>query len=53
MSDIEKKAAYKVTFQDKNVKVIEYTFDKISEAILFQCGMIKKGYEPHLTRVLI
>jgi len=47
----EKLSAFKVTFTDKNVKIIEYTFAKIQEAILFQVGMKKKGYDTNLTRV--
>jgi len=47
----EKIPAFKVTFTDKNIKVIEYTFAKIQEAILFQVGMKKKGYDTNLTRV--
>ena len=47
----EKIPAFKVTFTDKNIKVIEYTFAKIQEAVLFQVGMKKKGYDTNLTRV--
>jgi len=45
--------AFKVSFTDKNVKEIEYTFAKIQEAVLFQVGLKKKGYETNLKRVLL
>jgi hypothetical protein len=48
---MEKTPVFKVSFTDKNVKEIEYTFAKIQEAILFQVGMKKKGYDTNLTRV--
>ena len=50
---MDKTPAFKVTFTDKNVKQIEYTFAKIQEAILFQVGLKKKGYETNLKRVLL
>jgi hypothetical protein len=46
-------AAFKVTFYDKHVKQIEYTFAKLQDAIMFQVGMKKKGYETNLTRIVI
>jgi hypothetical protein len=44
---------FKVTFFDKHINKIEYTFAKLQEAILFQVGMQKKGYDTNLTRELI
>ena len=44
-------SAYTVTFYDKHIKKIEYTFSRIQEAIQFQVGMKKKGYETNLTRI--
>lgn len=51
MATKEKLPAFKVTFYDKNVKQIEYTFAKLQEAVMFQVGMKKKGYDTNLTRV--
>lgn len=45
--------AFQVTIRDDSPKVkkIEYTFAQMKEAIMFQVGMKKKGYETNLTRV--
>jgi hypothetical protein len=52
MSTKDKKIhAYTVSFFDKHVKKIEYTFSGLKEAVMFQVGMKKKGYDTNLTRV--
>jgi len=53
MSTKDKLYAFQVTINEDSPKIkkIEYTFAHMKEAVMFQVGMKKKGYETNLTRV--
>jgi len=51
----DKSYAFQVSVREDSPKFvkIEYTFASMKEAVMFQVGMKKKGYETNLTRVEI